>query len=244
MKRFLVVCLLLRASGRLLAGAPFDDLAWNRVLRAYVKGGLVDYRGLLRDQKDLDAFLNESSRVAKEEYEGWTGPGREAFMINLYNASTIKLVLDHYPVRSIRDIGHFWKGPWDQPVVRLWGLPTTLHFLENRVLRGMGDPRIHFAVNCASLGCPKLQSEAYEPAKLDEQLDHSAREFLADPSKNRFDVSSGQVVLSPILSGIGKTLVPRRAASPPSSLPIFHPGKPLWCGIPASPSAFRPTTGT
>jgi hypothetical protein len=172
--------------------------ALDRALAKYATRGWVDYRALTADSSDLDAFLRWASSVSKAEYDSWSLARKKAFLINLYNAATINLILAHYPVGSIKDIGGWFRGPFKQRVVRLWGEARTLDYVEHEQLRKMGDPRIHFAIVCASVGCPRLQSFAYVPERLDEQLDAAAREFINDTRKNRIELERGAVVLSPI----------------------------------------------
>lgn len=107
----------------------------------------------------------------------------KAFWINAYNVLAVKMVLDHYPVNSIKDVGSFFKPVWDRPVIRLRGRPYSLGEIEHKILRPMGDPRIHFAIVCASLSCPDIRPEAFDPARLDEQLDDQAQRFLSNRSK-------------------------------------------------------------
>jgi hypothetical protein len=109
-----------------------------------------------------------------------------AYWINLYNALTVKVILDHYPVKSIRDIdispGFFSDGPWGKRLVRVEGKEMTLNDVEHRVLRPIWkDPRIHYAVNCASLGCPNLQPEAFTAANAEELLALAARQYVNHP---------------------------------------------------------------
>lgn len=97
--------------------------------------------------------------------------------------ATLKLIVDHYPVKSIKDIGSLFKGPWDQPVVRLYGKTITLNHLEHNILRKRySEPRIHMALVCAAKSCPQLRSEAYTTKKLDEQLNDQSRQYLVSPA--------------------------------------------------------------
>ena len=122
-----------------------------------------------------------------------------SFLINLYNAATLKLVTDNYPVKSIKDIGSVFKSPWKQKVVRLFSEKVTLDYIEHDLLRPtFNDPRVHFAVNCASIGCPSLRAEAFQASKLDAQLNEQGRLFLRDKSKNRLDAKNKTLFLSSI----------------------------------------------
>lgn len=106
---------------------------------------------------------------------------RLAYWINLYNAATLKLVLAHYPLENIRQIGGDKRSPWDLPVVRIAGADLSLNQIENEIIRPeFGDARIHFALNCAAQGCPPLRAEAFVAARLDAQLDQACRLALND----------------------------------------------------------------
>jgi hypothetical protein len=183
-----------------IAAHAFDQShsQFDRVLGKYVANKKVDYAGLKNDQGDLNAYLKSLSEVSRSEFKGWSEKQELAFLINVYNAATLKLVVDHYPVKSIKKIGGF-KGPWKQEVVRVFGKTYTLDQIEHEMIRkDYNDPRAHFGVNCASGGCPSLRDEAYRADKLDGQLDEQGRIFMSDASKNRVDVAKGILYLSPI----------------------------------------------
>lgn len=166
------------------------------VLRKYVANKKVDYAGLKKDQGPLSSYLNSVSGVNETEFKKWNDKQELAFLINLYNAATLKLVVDHYPVKSIKKIGGL-KGPWKQKVVNVFGRTYSLDQIEHEMIRkNYGDPRAHFAINCASGGCPSLRSEAYYSDKLDAQLDEQGRIFMGDGSKNRVDKAKGRLYLS------------------------------------------------
>lgn len=173
--------------------------AFTRVLAKRVEHGKVDYEALKDHIGDLESYLDELAAVPESAFNQWSDKERMAFLINLYNAATLKLVVEHYPVKSIKDIGGF-KGPWKQPVVRLFGSYRSLEYVEHTLLRSMGEPRIHFAINCASIGCPVLRREAYRAADLESQLDDQTRQFLRDSTKNPFEGERGILRLSPIFS--------------------------------------------
>ena len=110
----------------------------------------------------------------------WSKSEKMAYYINIYNLYTIKSVVDNYPTKSIKDISNVW----DKKIITIGKYIYSLGDVENKILRKMGDARIHFAINCASFSCPKLENEAYTSDKLDKQLDNGAREFINDNSKN------------------------------------------------------------
>ncbi|MBX2831736.1 MAG: DUF547 domain-containing protein [Rhodospirillales bacterium] len=124
-----------------------------------------------------------------------------AYWINLYNALTVKVVLDHYPVASIRDIdispGLFSSGPWGKKLITVEGRTLSLDDIEHRILRPIwNDPRIHYVVNCASIGCPALARNAYRAEVIDDQLDQAATDFINHPRAVRSDGEGGFVLSS------------------------------------------------
>lgn len=172
---------------------------YSHVLATRVKNGTVDYRGLQSDPGELHSYLDQLASVSEDRFRKWTRAEQQAFLINLYNAATLRLIIDHYPVRSIKDIGGFLKGPWDQPVVRLFGRAVTLNHIEHGILRKeYGEPRVHFALVCAAKGCPPLRGVPYLAEKLEDQLEDQGRIFLKNRRKNYVDPKSRTVFLSPI----------------------------------------------
>jgi hypothetical protein len=204
--RFTLFWSLCLATSGLLQAAEFDQdhEPLNRILQTYVQDGLVDYPALKSGRQSLDQYLVEVASVAEPDFKRWTEPQQLAFLINAYNAYTLQLIIEHYPVKSIKDIGSFFKGPWDEPMVRLFGRTLTLNHLEHDIIRkDYPDPRIHFALVCAARGCPPLRDETYVANRLNEQLDDQARQFLATPAKNRVDAGARTVYLSPIFKWYG-----------------------------------------
>ena len=182
------------------ASAELDQThaAFDKILQTNVNAKGANYAALKKDPAPLDAYLKSLADVSDSEFKSWSSDQQMAMLINLYNAATLKLVADHYPVKSIKDIGGS-AGPWKQAVVDLLGKKQTLDYLENNILRpNYNDPRIHFAINCASIGCPALRSSAYRPDKLSSQLDEETRAFLSATSKNRVDAKNKTLYLSPI----------------------------------------------
>lgn len=169
------------------------------VLKKFVKDGLVNYAGLKADPKVLRTYLDGAAAVKADDFEKWNQSQQLALLINVYNAATIDLIVQRYPIASIKKIGSLFKGPWDQPVVRLFGETVTLNYLEHDVLRRKySEPRVHFAIVCAALGCPPLRPEAYTADRLDEQLTDQGRTFLNSKQKNRIELEKRVVYLSPI----------------------------------------------
>lgn len=188
------------------AAGSFDQnhATLDRVLKRFVTANAqVHYKGLKANRGELDAYLAEVSALQSATFDSWNQNEQLALLINLYNAATLQLVIDNYPVESIKEIGGVFKGPWKLPVVRLFGKIITLDTLEHKVLRTQySEPRIHFAIVCAAKGCPPLRAEAYLGSKLDAQFEMQGHRFLAETSKNK--VSGGTIYLSPIFKWFEK----------------------------------------
>src|SRR5260370_15764935 len=172
------------------AAAEFDQshALFDAVLKQHVKNARVDYAGLKAHPQELNRYLGQIAGVTEGEFTIWNEKRQIAFLLNAYNTYTLRLIIDQYPVKSIKDIGSMFTGPWDQPIVKLFGETTTLNAVEHKILRkDYSEPRIHFALVCAAKGCPPLRSQAYVADRLNEQLDDQAKQFLATPSKNRVE---------------------------------------------------------
>jgi hypothetical protein len=167
-------------------GASVDNNIYADLLRKYVKDGVVEYSGFKEEEKRLDAYLDI---LAKVDPDTLNRNEQFAFYVNAYNAWTIKLILSGYPgVSSIKDLGSLFKSPWKKEIARIDGDLVTLDHIEHEVLRPrFKDPRIHFAVNCASKSCPPLISEPYQGDILEQQLDAATEAFLNDPEQNRLE---------------------------------------------------------
>ena len=199
-----------------LPALAFDHAhrAWDELLRKhvrYVEGGnasRVSYAGFAADRAALKAVLAEDSRVPKAEFDAWSKPQQQAFLINAYNAFTIEKILTRYPdIRSIRDFGSVFGNPWKDKFFTLLGEPFSLDRIEHEVLRKEGvydDPRVHVAVVCASIGCPMLRNEAFVADRLESQLDDAMRRFMSDRARNRYDPRSGKLEVSRIFDWYGK----------------------------------------
>lgn len=178
------------------AGLLQRHVEWTRQGQA----SAVDYAGLAAERSRLKSVLAEFSGVSRAEFEAWSERQQQAFLINAYNAFTLELVLGRYPgLKSIKDLGGLFSSPWKQKFFRLLGEERTLDWIEHEMLRPRyQNPRIHFAINCASVGCPALRPEPYRAEMLEAQLDDGQRRFLGDRSRNRFDPASGVLRVSPI----------------------------------------------
>ena len=184
------------------AAQPFDHshAAWTAVLRGYVRDGAVDYAGLkARGEPQLTSYLRALETLPREEYEHFSREQRLAFWINAYNAYTVRLTLDHYPLKSIRSIGLLPLAAFRKSFIPLLGQELSLNDIENDRLRAeLRDPRIHFAIVCASKSCPALRSEAWRADAIDQQLDEATVAFLRDTSRNRWDAPGRTLLLSSI----------------------------------------------
>ncbi len=198
------VCLLFFIAFVINASAETFDRSqqlYADVLSRHVKDGLVDYSSLKSNPGGLNKYLGQTALVSRKEFDSWTRDEQLAFLINLYNARTIRLIIDNYPVKSIRDIGSGAKGPWEEPIVPLFGEIITLNTLENSMIRkNYNDPRIHFALVCAAKGCPPLLGEPYTAENLNNQLEAQTQKFLADSAKNSIDLKNKIIRLSPIFN--------------------------------------------
>ena len=153
----------------------------------------VNYDGFKKERTRLNEYLAQLAKVKQSTFDSWSKNKQLAFLINAYNAYTIELILTEYPdIDSIRDLGSFFSSPWKKEIAPLLGENRTLDEIEHELIRGTNqstktynEPRIHFAVNCASIGCPALREEAYTGDKLDEQLEAQTKRFLADASRNK-----------------------------------------------------------
>jgi len=208
MKRLLLAFALAAAP---LAAFAFDHThaAWDALVKKHVrlvdggKASQVHYADLARERPALKAYLAEVSAVGEAEFRGWTKPQQMAFLVNAYNAFTVELILTKYPdLGSIRDLGNIlFNSPWKRRFFTLLGRETSLDEIEHGMLRKPGaydEPRVHFAVNCASVGCPMLREEAFVAARLDAQLEEQARRFLSDRTRNRFNPQTGKLEVSEI----------------------------------------------
>ncbi len=162
-----------------LALQKVDYSTWDTLLKKYVDDeGNVDYKNFRKEIGLLNSYLDQQTKNPVSEYE--TKESKLVYYINLYNAATVKLILDNYPLGSIKDL----KGPWNRQVVTIRNKQLSLGDIEHNILRKMDEPRIHFAINCASYSCPKLLNEAFTVEKLEDLLEKSARNFVNDPKRN------------------------------------------------------------
>lgn len=210
-----VFCLLsmtVLAGAALARASPFDHGLWDGLLQRHVQaigGGVsteVDYAGMARERAQLQGYLDALAAVPESDFRRWPEDERLAFLINAYNAWTVELVLSVWPeLDSIKDLGSLLESPWKRRFIPLLGRTRSLDDIEHGMIRAKGaydEPRIHFAVNCASIGCPALRSEAYTAAALDAQLADATRRFLGDRTRNR--ATDARLEISPIFKWYGK----------------------------------------
>ena len=177
---------------------PFTHEQWTNLLQKHVNpDGWVNYDGFIKDSLQLNNYLQQIESNYPNE-KNWSREQILAYWINAYNAYTVQIVIRNYPVASIKDIKPgvaFLNSVWDIKFITIEGEQLDLNNIEHNILRKMNEPRIHFAVNCASYSCPKLLNTAYEAATIDNQLNQQAIDFINDPKRNvitaeKADVSS------------------------------------------------------
>ena len=157
---FIVACFI--SVNQLALAQKIDHSVWTSFLQVYVsKEGHADYKSIKSNNSELNNYLNQFVDISPKE--NWTKQEKLAYWINAYNAFTIKLIIDNYPINSIKDI----KNPWDQKFIPINGDMLSLNHIEHEILRKMDEPRIHFAIVCASESCPKLQNKAFIAENLE-----------------------------------------------------------------------------
>jgi hypothetical protein len=183
-----------------MAGStPPSHQLWNELLKSNVKpDGLVDYKGFIREKPKLEKYLKLLSENAPDR-KTWSKNEQLAYWINVYNAYTVKLIVDFYPTKSIRDLGPRIKIPlikdvWHYKFFKIAGVEMSLDEVEHSILRKeFEEPRIHFAINCASVSCPPLLNEAFVATNLENQLTRVATTFINDPTRNKISSQSAQL---------------------------------------------------
>ena len=181
-----------------------DHNLFTEILKENVQDGLVNYKALINNES-FNKYLGQLSSTNPEEFNR---NEKLAFWINAYNAFTLKIVADNYPVESITDlhtggkvIGFLLgKTVWDKEFITIKQKKYSLNHIEHEILRKMNEPKIHFAIVCASISCPALRNEAYEAVKILSQLDEETKKFLNDTSRNSFDVNEREADISQIFN--------------------------------------------
>lgn len=188
---------------------PPSHQSWNDLVKKNVSpSGKVDYKGFANHKKQLNAYLTALKNA--HPHRGWSANERMAYWINAYNAFTVKLILKHYPVESIKDIGGKSQSPWKIDFINIQGKTYTLNDIEHNILREQfNEPRIHFAVNCASVSCPRLLNAAYSPNKLETQLNKQAQYFINQSGKNT--INKNQVRISKVFKWYSEDFTQNRS---------------------------------
>lgn len=183
---------------------PASNKIFDEVLKTHVKysthNSTVNYAELKKQsQLKLKSYLHSLENLTQSQYNKMSKPQKMAFLINAYNAFTIKLIIDNYPIQGIKKIGGWFSSPWKKQFFKLLGKKRHLDWIEHDMLRPkFKDFRIHFALNCASIGCPRLRNEAYRGSRLDEQLNDQMKVFLTDRSRNYLRESKKEIHISKI----------------------------------------------
>lgn len=170
-----------------LLPAQDNHQIWTQLLTKHLsESGKVDYKGFIRDSQLLNQYL--ISLANNPPQSAWDAERAKAYWINAYNAFTVQLIIRHYPVKSIKEIGGripLVNSPWDIKFIRIGNELMDLNHIEHSILRKkFSDPRLHMALVCASRSCPALHREAFEPTRLNQQLDFVTKKFLSDPFRN------------------------------------------------------------
>jgi len=190
--------------------AQFDHshAAWTALLKRHLvlvdggKASQMRYSTIAADRAQLRSYLESLAKVSDAEFRGWNKSQQLAFLLNAYNAGMVEKVLTRHPgIKSVWDFGKVFGNPFKDKFIRLLGREMSLDEIEHETIRAPGafdEPRVHFAVNCASVGCPMLREEAYAGARLAAQLEEQTRRFLSDRSRNRYDPGANRLEVSRI----------------------------------------------
>ncbi len=186
--KFITVLVSFGLSFSSVANEHLTHKGWNTLLNKHVdEAGNVDYKGFKSEEKALNEYLTVLSKNHPDN--SWKRNDRLAFWINAYNAFTVKLIVKNYPVKSIKDLGgsiYKVNTPWDIKFIKIGEEVYDLNNIEHGMIRKeFSDPRIHFAVNCASVSCPKLRNEAYVGTTIEQQLEDQAKYFINNKVKNQ-----------------------------------------------------------
>jgi hypothetical protein len=213
--RLILAGALLSASVALAQGFDHSHQAWDALLKKHVvvlqegRASQLRYAGVAEDRPLLKGYLQALSTTKAEAFAGWTEAQQVAFLVNAYNAFTVEKILQRYPdIRSIWDFGKVFGNPFKDRFFSLLGKPMSLDDIEHGTLRrNYREPRVHYALNCASIGCPMLREEAYVAQRLDRQLEEQAARFLSDRSRNR--AAGGRLEVSRIFDWFKEDFEPR-----------------------------------
>lgn len=178
----------------------------------------LDYQIFLDDSETFDRYLTALSAVSVEQFRQFSRSSQLAFLLNAYNSFMVAKIMQRYPeIASVWDFGRVLNAPFKHRFFNLLGQRRSLDDIEHRLIRGnsrLMDPRIHFAVNCASVGCPALRGEPFLAPRLDAQLEDQTVRFLNDRSRNYYDRESDQLVVSPLFDWYGDDFEPPKNQRP------------------------------
>ena len=198
-----ICALAAKAQEPLIDYTPYKTVLENHVVESG-QSTRVKYELLKKKPTDLYQFNRAVSEVPLARFQKWGEKDQIAFLINAYNSFTLQLIIENYPVSSIKKIGGFFGNPWKKKWFRFLGEESSLDRIEHEFLRkNYKEPRIHFAVNCASIGCPPLQKIPFEGTRLEEQLASAAKHFVNSSSFNKYDPASHSLMLSSIFKWYG-----------------------------------------
>ncbi len=172
---------------------------YSLLLNKYVESGSVNYDGLKQERIILDEYLNSLSKITKNQFESWSKPDQLAFLINIYNATTLQLTINNKPIVSLKNTETIFLSPWKMKVVRIFNNVTSLETLEYKLItRQYHEPRVHLALVRSTISCPPLRSEAYEGNALHEQLDEQGKLYFTSPQGILIDHHNKKISLSKV----------------------------------------------
>jgi len=180
----------------------------TNVLKKYVVPGkvssLVKYDELKKNRSELDNYLKGLESLSKSDFSKFNNDQKLSFWINAYNAYTLELIIDNYPLKSIKDLGSLFKSPWKKKFIKLFNKTMSLDGIEHDTIRKQfKEPRIHFAVNCASMGCPSIANEAFTESNLESLLQERSLHFINNDMKNSFNATKKTMKISKIFDWYG-----------------------------------------
>lgn len=207
-KCFIIIAIILLGIQTESYANSVDHTVFDQILQTFVKNGLVNYKALKSNRSQLENYLKQIEQVNPSDFENWTKDVKMAFWVNAYNAITIEGILRNYPIQwggflakrrfpksSIRQIKKFW----DTVFIKTMGKNLTLNQIEHDILRKkFDDPRIHFVIVCASIGCPVLENRAFFAENVNDRLDQASADFVTNPEKVRLDKEKNILYLSSI----------------------------------------------
>lgn len=195
---------------------------YANVLKNYTRNGMVNYSALKKNPQDLDAYLASITELKREDFDKWPSLDRLALLINLFNAATIRLVLNDYPIKSIKDAVCLKCDPWAKEVVQIFGKKISLKTLEDHIIfRGYPDARVHYCLCYAAMSSPPLRSEPYLGAQLYDQMNDQGSLFLSNGTINRVDPKARIIFLSPIFKWYSQDFIVKKKPLVDSLLEYF-----------------------